>query len=309
MTLDVRRMRLLREVALRGTIAATAEALSYTASAVSQQLSALEKEAGTELLERNGRRVRLTEAGRTLVAHTESVLTELERAEAALEAVGTTIAGYVRVAAFPSVTGAVLAPALARLAKQYPALTVTLSDLEPSASLRELKLGELDLAVAHEYDHLLEPADPTLERTELFVEDMFMAVPAGLMPAGRPLRLADLRDQPWIIAPETTACGLAAREACRASGFEPDVRYSSDEFGVVLSLVAAGLGVSFLPALAFPANPPEPCGWQMHRMAGTVVHRKAFAAHRAGTRLRPALIAVLAAMKEAANNHAAKAGW
>src|SRR3984893_8597073 len=116
MTLDVRRMRLLREVALRGTIAATAEAMSYTASAVSQQLSALEKETGTELLERNGRRVRLTEAGRTLVAHTEAVLSELERAEAALEAVGTTVSGVVRVAAFPSVAAAVVAPALASLA-------------------------------------------------------------------------------------------------------------------------------------------------------------------------------------------------
>src|ERR1700738_1600487 len=145
MTPDVRRMRLLREVALRGTIAATAEAMSYTPSAVSQQLSALEKEAGTELLERNGRRVRLTEAGRTLVAHTESVLTELERAEAALEAVGTTIAGTVRVAGFASVTEAVLAPAFATLASLYPALTVTLCELDPSDALCELRLGELDL--------------------------------------------------------------------------------------------------------------------------------------------------------------------
>src|ERR1700724_919434 len=116
MSLDVRRLRLLREVSLRGTIAAAPDALSYTASAVSQQLSALEREAGVELLERNGRRVRLTEAGRVLVEHTESVLADLERAEVALEATRTTVAGTVRVAAFPSVSGAVLAPAFATLA-------------------------------------------------------------------------------------------------------------------------------------------------------------------------------------------------
>src|ERR1700694_4194186 len=143
MALDVRRLRLLREVALRGTIAAAAEALSFTASAVSQQLTTLEREAGAELLERNGRGVRLTDAGSMLVSHAESILAELERAESDLEELRTTVAGRIRVAAFPSVTAAVLAPAFAALAERHPGLTVTHSEFEPEHALREVKLGEL----------------------------------------------------------------------------------------------------------------------------------------------------------------------
>jgi DNA-binding transcriptional LysR family regulator len=163
--------------------------------------------------------------------------------------------------------------------------------------------------VAHEYDHVPQPSDPTLERTQLFVEDMLVAVPAGLLPPGRRIRLADLRDRPWILAPPLSACGLAEREACRAGGFEPDVRFSSNEFGVILALVSAGLGVSLLPALAFPHDSVDDCGWQKHQMAGPVLHRRVFAAHRAGTRLRPALMAVLAAIQQAADAHVARAGW
>jgi DNA-binding transcriptional LysR family regulator len=306
MSLDVRRLRLLREVGLRGTIAATAEALSYSASAVSQQLSALEREAGAELLERTGRRVRLTEAGRVLVMHTESVLAELERAEAALEATRTTVAGTVRVAAFPSVTAAVLTPAFAVLSGRHPGLTVTLAEAEPIAALRDVKLAELDLVVAHEYDHVPQPPDPVLERTELFVEEMLLAVPLGLMPPGRKLRLSDLRDQPWITAPPWGECGIAEREACRAAGFEPDFRYSSNEFGVILTMVAAGLGVSLLPALAFST---EPRGCQVHRLAGPPLHRRVFAAHRRGSRDRPGLVAVLDAIREAADAHVARVAW
>jgi molybdate transport repressor ModE-like protein len=309
MTLDVRRLRLLREVALRGTISAAAEALSFTASAVSQQLTTLEREAGAELLERNGRGVRLTDAGSMLVSRAESILAELERAESDLEELRTTVAGRIRVAAFPSVTAAVLAPAFAALAERHPGLTVTHSELEPEHALREVKLGELDLVVAHEYEHMLQPPDPTLERTDLFVEDMLWAVPQGLVPAGQPLALTDLCDEPWIAAPPWSECGRAEREACLQVGFEPDVRCFSNEFGVMLALVGAGLGVSLLPALAFPAPPAAgqagQAGWEVHRMAGQVLRRRVFAAHRGGSRERPSLLALLEAIRAAACAHAA----
>src|SRR5262245_30504115 len=164
--LDVRRLRFLRELAARGTIAATADALGYTAPAVSQQLAALEREAGVELLERNGRRRRLTPAGEELVARTEGILRELEAAEAALERTTTHVAGVLRCAAFASAHRTLLPAAIARLATEHPDLRVTTRDLEPEDSLPALKLGELDLALAQEYGFAPAPKDPALERTD-----------------------------------------------------------------------------------------------------------------------------------------------
>src|SRR5688572_22443822 len=149
-TLDVRRMRVLREVAERGTIAAAARALAFTPSAVSQQLAALEREAGVALLDRHGGRVRLTEAGRRLVARTEAILVELEAASAELSAAAADVTGDVHVAAFASAERALLAPAIAALQAQHPAVVVRTTELEPEASLPALKLGDVDLIVAHE---------------------------------------------------------------------------------------------------------------------------------------------------------------
>src|SRR5918996_1488009 len=139
MALDVRRLRVLRELAARGTIAATAEPLGYTPPAVSQQLAALEREAGVALLERNGRRRRLTPAGEELVVRTEGILRELEAAEAALERTTTHVAGVLRCAAFASAHRILMPPAIARLAERHPDLRVTTRELEPEESLPALK--------------------------------------------------------------------------------------------------------------------------------------------------------------------------
>ena len=149
--LDVRRLRVLRELAARGTIAATADALGYTAPAVSQQLAALEREAGVALLERNGRTRRLTPAGEELVQRTEGILRELEAAEAALERTTTQVAGVLRAAGFASAHRILLPRAIATLAQRHPDLRVTTRDMEPEDSLPALKLGELDVAIAQEY--------------------------------------------------------------------------------------------------------------------------------------------------------------
>src|SRR5215218_8065335 len=159
-TLDVRRMRVLREVAGRGTIAAAARALSFTPSAVSQQLAALEREAGVALLDRHGGRVRLTEAGRRLVARTEAILAELAAAAA-------DVTGDVHVAAFASAERALLAPAVAALGGRHPDVRVRTTELEPEASLPALRLGDVDLAVAHEDAGRPAPPDDRLERVEL----------------------------------------------------------------------------------------------------------------------------------------------
>src|SRR5215471_7263772 len=151
MELDVRRLRVLREVALRGTVTAAAESLGFTPSAVSQQLSALERESGVTLLERAGRRVRLTDAGRVLVRRTEPVLAALEEAQAALEESRDAIAGELRIAASGSIARALVIPVAARAAASRPSLRITVIESETGDAMRELLLGHLDLVIAHEY--------------------------------------------------------------------------------------------------------------------------------------------------------------
>jgi molybdate transport repressor ModE-like protein len=178
--LNVHRMRILREIASRGGVAAAAEAMYMTPSAVSQQMSALEREAGAPLLERAGRTVRLTEAGERLVAQTERVLAVLEQAQAELEAVAGGVTGRLRVCAFPTAARALLVPALALLRRLHPHLTFTMTDLEPQeGSLPELKSGHMDVIVTHGFDHMPDVEDPGVERVALLTERLQLAVPAG----------------------------------------------------------------------------------------------------------------------------------
>jgi DNA-binding transcriptional LysR family regulator len=300
MILDVRRLRVLREVALRGTLAAAAEALAFTPSAISQQLSTLEREVGAELLERTGRSVRLTDAGQLLVEHAALVLADLERAEAALEASLSAVSGTVRLSAFPSVTTAVIGPAVAALARTHPDVTVEVIEGDGDRALRSLGLGEIDLVVAHEYSHAVRPPDPSLDRRELFAEALSVVVPPGRLPAGVPVALESLAGETWAMAPEWSDCGAATREACRGAGFEPRVRYAFNEFGVVLGLVASGLAVSLLPDLAFASDPGP---YDIHPVKGRSFERRVFVASRPGSRRRPVLMAVLDALDTAAEAH------
>src|ERR1700754_357488 len=141
--LDVRRMRVLREVAQRGSFSAAADALAYTQSAVSQQIAALEREAGTRLVERTARGVRLTDAGRALVEHADAILARLADAEAELEAIAGLRGGRLRLAAFPSAGAALMPEAIAVFRRRHPAVELTVRQLEPEDSLPLLKSGEL----------------------------------------------------------------------------------------------------------------------------------------------------------------------
>jgi DNA-binding transcriptional LysR family regulator len=190
--LDLRRLRLLRELARRGTIAAVAEALSYSPSAVSQQLAALEKEAGMRLLEPAGRRVRLTAQAGLLVAHTEILLEEMERAEAALAQSLSEIAGTLRVAAFQTAVLTLVPPALTRLEPQHPSLRVEVPELEPEAALPALAAGEFDLVLGEEYPGHPLPRPHETERHDLLTDELRLITPAGWsersLPASRRAR-------------------------------------------------------------------------------------------------------------------------
>jgi DNA-binding transcriptional LysR family regulator len=293
--LDVRRLRVLRELAARGTIAAAADALGYTAPAVSQQLAALEREAGVALLERNGRRRRLTPAGEELVARTEGILRELEAAEAALERTTTHVAGVLRTAAFASAHRVLLPRAIAALAARHPDLRVVTQDREPEESLPALKLGELDLVLVQEYAFAPTPADPALERTDLLDDPVRVALPAGhpLADADE-VDLAGLAAEPWIAGRAGSFCHLVVVHSARLAGFEPRLVHITNDFQVSYALVAAGAGVGLVPELA---GPPPP-GVVVRPVAGAPPCRRIYAAVRAGSGARPAVAAMLAALSE-----------
>jgi DNA-binding transcriptional LysR family regulator len=291
--LDVRRLRVLRELAARGTIAATAEALGYTAPAVSQQLAALEREAGVELLERNGRRRRLTPAGEELVQRTEGILRQLEAAEAALARTTTHVAGVLRCAAFASAHRVLLPRAIAALAERHPDLRVTTQDMEPEDSLPALKLGELDLALAQEYAFAPNPSDPAIERTELLDDPLRVALPeAHRLAAAESVDVAELEAEPWIAGREGSFCHRVVIHSTRSAGYEARVAHITNDFDVEYALIQAGAGVGLVPELA---GPPPP-GVVLRRVKGAPPSRRIYAAVRAGSSERPAIAAMLDAL-------------
>src|SRR3954462_12740499 len=199
--LDLRRLRLLRELSARGTIGAVADALSYSPSAVSQQLAQLEREAGVPLLERAGRNVRLTAAAQTLVGHTEALLARVEEAEADLEATAEQITGTLRVATIQSAGLYLLAPSLRRLSEAHPALRVEVTDAEPETTMPALALGTLDLVLGDQYPFLPLAPDPRLDLEPLLEEPFRIMLPVGPPLAGTqgPVALAALGGEPWAV--------------------------------------------------------------------------------------------------------------
>ncbi|WP_412075392.1 LysR substrate-binding domain-containing protein [Streptomyces xanthophaeus] len=314
--LDVRRLRLLRELAHRGTIAAVAQALAFSPSAVSQQLGVLEREAGLPLLERTGRRVRLTPAGQNLVRHAEAVLERLEQADADLAEARSGLAGVLRIGSFPTATRAIVPAALTTLARRHPALEPMVSETDPAAVAHALRAGDLDVALVHEYDFVPAPSEPGLAAEPLYTEVMYLAAPAagtpdrpgpgagpelhpgpGQGPGPGPAQGAVLRahaDAPWITATPGTLCHAMTVRACQAAGFAPRVRHQVDEFVTVLALVAAGQGVAFVPQLGIAGH--EELGVRLTRLP---MARRTRIAFRSGAAAHPAVAAFGAALRAA----------
>lgn len=292
--LDVRRLRLLRELSLRGTIAAVADALAFTPSAVSQQLAALEREAGIALLERTGRRVVLTPAGLNLVDHAEAVLARLEQAAAELVDARQGLAGPLRIGTFPTAARVIVPPALATLAAHHPGLEPMVSEIDPAGVAHALRAGELDVALLHDYDFVPPPAEPGLAGEPLCTEYLCLAAPpheTGETTEGT--SISRWRDAPWITATPGTLCHAMTLRACQAAGFTPRVRHQVDEFATVLALVAAGQGVALMPQLAVvtPAS-----GVTLVRLP---IHRRTRIAFRRGAAGHPAIAAITDALRAA----------
>ncbi|HUC27337.1 MAG TPA: LysR family transcriptional regulator [Streptosporangiaceae bacterium] len=325
--LDVRKMYLLRELARLGTIAAVARAQFCTPSAVSQQLSALEREAGVRLIRRSGRRVELTAAGTDLARRTEPVLELLEEAAAALAASRTDLAGELRIGAFQTAVRTLLPAALVALGTEHPRLELRVTELDPAQVPEALRAGVLDIALVHEYDYVPAAPDPALRTEPLLDERMFLASAAGATRepaagatreptaggAGEPIvaknggaaafvgsqALAAARGEPWIVASPGTLCHLMAVRLCEEAGFAPRIRHYADDFAAVLTLVAAGQGVALVPELALAERPDGVT------LTPLPARRRTLIACRAAACDHPAVTAGTAAIQAAAARYRA----
>jgi DNA-binding transcriptional LysR family regulator len=294
-TIDLRRLRVLRELEQRGTVVATAEALHLTPSAVSQQLAGLSREVGVQLLEKSGRGVRLTGQARVLLTHAALVQEQLERARADLVAWQDGTIGEVRVAGMSTVISAVVGPAMTELRQTKPGIDVRVFEHEPPDVFTRLDSGDIDIAIAADYRDAPSRNDPRYHRVDLITDVMDVVLPQGhpkANPAG--VRLGDLADETWIGSGFDNPCAQIMLGVCAAAGFSPDVKHSSSDWDAVAALVAAGAGISLIPRLAQPLRPG---GLVVCPVVGSVASRLLFAVVRAGTQHDSSTAAVLSTLQ------------
>ncbi|MEU8776718.1 LysR substrate-binding domain-containing protein [Streptomyces sp. NPDC048606] len=289
--LDVKRMVFLRDLAEHGKVTDVAALHRVTPSAVSQQLRALEAEAGAVLVEREGRGLRLTPAGAALAAACEPVLAALERAEGAVRALDRGPVGELRVGCAPSALAPLAAPLLAALAARHPGLRPLIVQADPEEAVPLLRRRRLDLAVTYAYPLLGAPPAPGTTAVPLFDDPLCLALPRALLPAYEEKGLAALRGLDWVSAPAPSSCREMLVHACRNAGFTPRVAHECADLRAGLWLVATGRAASILPRLLCDAPPP---GAVVVELPGP--GRTLEALVREGTRSRPAVAAALEAL-------------
>ncbi|NKK74850.1 LysR family transcriptional regulator [Rhizobium leguminosarum bv. viciae] len=292
--MDIQRLKTLRELAIRGTMAAVSEAVGISPSAVSQQISLLEDEVGATLIERRGRGVAITPAGQVLVQHAERLLTLLEEARTDLAEIKRIVAGELTIASFPSIAASLLPPAIRALQLEYPALIVSAVEMEPLVGLASLRSWQCDLAII---DDLTLKEDKNTEGLETFpiYEDRIVAVLHKSHPLAnkQKLKLTDLRDEPWAIDTRPNTFSDIIFAMCEAKGFHPRIIGRFDAFDVISAMVANRCAISVLPQIrtllhrdelvALPFNPP--------------IKRMILLAIRKGESRRPSVKIVIDALK------------
>jgi len=252
---DLTRLRLLRELAHRGTMSAVGTACGLTSSAVSQQLATLERETGVTLLERVGRRVRLTAEGLRLVSHAETILQAVEAAELHLRTVGDRPAGNLEVACFSTFAKIHLLPAVIRAQDRFPELQVVIHELETADAIEAVRDGRCHLAVTFAYNMAQPPEAAGLASQQLMEERVLLALPQRWRAERDPIALELLAQENWIVGSRQTDDRLLAERACAVAGFTPRITHAVDDYDLLLRMVAAGLGVGFVPELGlrFPS--------------------------------------------------------
>jgi DNA-binding transcriptional LysR family regulator len=286
--LDVRRLRLLREVQVRGTLAGVAAALHQSPSSISQQLTLLEKEVGTELLRKAGRGVALTPQAEILVEHTGAILQRLEQAETDVSASLEEATGTVRIAVFQSAALALMPQTLTLLAQEHPSLRVTMTQREPESALYETWARDFDIVVAEQYPGHAAPRHAELDRVALTSDAIRLAVG----PNTHVTSIADAAEMAWVMEPPGVASRHFAEQTCRVAGFEPDVRYETADLQAQIKLIESGNAVALLPDLMWLGRTPTV---RLLDLAGAP-RRTIFTSARSASARRPTIVAVREAL-------------
>lgn len=291
-------LRSLVELSRRGTITAVAQALGYTPGGVSQQLGALEKAAGVALLQRTGRRVELTDAGRALTGHAQRMLQVEADAVAALENAGVAApSGRLEIGVFATAAAEILPVALAQVGRRYPELIVRSREMvEVDEVYDAVSSGAVDLALGLDYPDTPIPRDPSLHMERLYRERFSVAAPAGSLDGAESVTLSDLGERDWILPDLRTYYGTAALTVCRRAGIEPRVRHEVTDTAAALALVEAGVGITPVTALMLGLRPSQV---DVARLTETF-ERDIVVITRAATQTRPtvaALVEILAGLR------------
>ncbi|WP_328454782.1 LysR family transcriptional regulator [Streptomyces sp. NBC_00386] len=294
--LNLERLRTLDALARHGSVSGAAEGLHVTTSAVSQQMSKLEREVGQQLLAKNGRGVRLTDAGRLLAEHAARILSQIELAQSDLEAQRGQVAGELRLSAFPTAARGLFPAALAELRAEHPALRVRSSELEPEAGVAGVVRGDLDLAVVLDWYNKPMPLPDGLVKASILDDPADVAMPAGHRLAGRDeVDLGDFADDEWITWAEGEFCHEWLMFTLRSQGVEPRIGHRAGETHTQLGLVAAGLGVCVAPLLG---RRPVPEGVVTVPVRQRV-RRHVYVVWRADADRRPSIRAAVDALRRA----------
>ena len=292
--LDVRKLIMLEAVAAEGSIAAAARRLQYTRSAVSQQVSALEAEAGTALIDRAGNRVTLTPAGRALVEHAERILVELRSAEATLAGAGTRITGLLRVG-IPFREGPhIMSRALTEVRRRFPDMEIRLAAVSDEEGPDAVHRDQLDMAIVSRYGNAREAATPGLREWTLGHDPLRLVVPPDHPLAGAAsCAMSGLADEAWVMCPGTSL-GRLVRSMCIAAGFQPRVGATVHDVGTAIGLVGIGWGITIAPELT-PAGSPV----KVFRLpvTGVDTHRYSVLIVRDGEHLSPRMAAAISAVR------------
>jgi DNA-binding transcriptional LysR family regulator len=293
--LDVRRLRVLREVAKHGSFSAAADALGYTQPAISRHVALLERETGATLLERRPAGVRLTDAGELLVRHADAILARLRDAEQDLDDLLGLRAGRLRMSTITSAAPTIVPLAVMEFRRRLPDVELSVSMVEPPGVLPTMRAGDVDLALCNDEDSL---ELPDVEGVLLFEEPVRIALPRQHRLAGRSrVRLGELAEERWMLGTHD-ACPDAARfiRACHAEGFDPRIAFHNDDYSALLGFVAAGVGVAPVPDMVARNAPPEV---RICTVRGAELTRPIVAVMPAGYQSRPAR-AMLEVLQEVA---------
>ena len=291
--IDLRRLKVLRAVAHYGTITAAAKALHFTTSAASQQVRQLGRELDVVLLEPHGRRVRLTPAARSLLAHADAIEARWEQAEIDLRAAGDEPAGIVRLCGIPTAVAMLLAPAVAPLLARHPRLSVRIQEVEQDTGFDLLFGGEVDLAIVEATASNPPAGDPRFDLRPLIDDPFDLVVHTEHPLACRgAVVLAEAEREDWVLPAVSCSCRQHTLAACGAAGFTPNVVHNALEWNAIAHLVAHGLGVALVPRLAY--LPPHLPLVRLPLTSPPSPSRKLLTCTRAGGRDHPAIAAVVA---------------